>query len=70
MKLDYPKYEMIFSVQGEDDEALPVVRMIMEKYPDVNAKIIIGQSRNHTSSPLPSPLRRFKWGSTEVVMSD
>lgn len=43
MKLDYPKYEVLFALQDQNDEALPVVRMIMEKYPEVEAKIIIGE---------------------------
>lgn len=43
MKLAYPKYEVLFALQDEKDEALPVVRMIMEKYPDVTAKVIIGE---------------------------
>lgn len=42
MKLDYPNYEIIFALQDEHDEALPVVRLIMEKYSAVDAKIIIG----------------------------
>ena len=44
MKLCYPKYEVIFALQDENDEAIPVVRMIMEKYPESNARIIIGKS--------------------------
>jgi ceramide glucosyltransferase len=43
MKLDYPKYEVLFALQDERDEALPVVRMVMEKYPDVAARVIIGE---------------------------
>jgi ceramide glucosyltransferase len=41
MKLSYPKYEVIFALQDENDEALPVVNMVMEKYPDVSARILI-----------------------------
>jgi ceramide glucosyltransferase len=43
MMLEYPKYEVIFALQDEKDEALPVIRMVMEKYPDVPARVIIGQ---------------------------
>jgi hypothetical protein len=42
MKLSYPRYEVIFALQDERDEALPVVNMLMEKYPEVSARIIIG----------------------------
>ena len=48
MKLDYPKYQVLFALQDEEDEALPVVRMIMDKYPNVDAKVIIGESRHRT----------------------
>ncbi|WVQ83528.1 hypothetical protein IAT38_005669 [Cryptococcus sp. DSM 104549] len=41
MKLDYPKFEVIFALQDEKDEALPVVTMVMEKYPEVDARVII-----------------------------
>lgn len=44
MKLSYPNYEVIFALQDENDEALPVVRMIMEKYPDIKSTVIIGMS--------------------------
>jgi ceramide glucosyltransferase len=41
-KQDYPNFEILFSVADEDDEALPVVRDLISKYPDVNARVIIG----------------------------
>jgi len=44
MKLSYPKYELIFALQDERDEAIPVVKMLMEKYPGIRARIIIGAS--------------------------
>ena len=43
MKLSYPRYEVIFALQNERDEALPVVKMIIEKYPEINARVIIGE---------------------------
>jgi cellulose synthase/poly-beta-1,6-N-acetylglucosamine synthase-like glycosyltransferase len=41
-KQDYPNFEIIFSVADEDDEALPVVRELISRYPNVNARIILG----------------------------
>jgi hypothetical protein len=43
MKLDYPKYEIIFALQDEHDEAIPVVQLVMHKYPAVSARIIISE---------------------------
>lgn len=48
MKLSYPKYEVIFALQNDHDEAIPVVKMIMERYPEVSARIIIGKSSLHS----------------------
>lgn len=44
MVLDYPKYEVIFALQDENDEALPVVNMVMGKHPKVPASVIISSS--------------------------
>lgn len=43
MKLSYPKFEVIFALQNENDEAIPVVNMVMEKYQDIDARVIIGE---------------------------
>lgn len=44
MRQEYPKYQVIFALQDEKDEALPVVRMVMERYPDVDARVVISES--------------------------
>lgn len=43
MKLSYPKFEVIFALQDHQDEALPVVQMIMSNYPNITARVIIGE---------------------------
>ncbi|TFK90791.1 glycosyltransferase family 21 protein [Polyporus arcularius HHB13444] len=40
-KQDYPNFELWFCVDDEDDQALPVVRDLMAKYPNANAHIAI-----------------------------
>ncbi|KAJ9128369.1 hypothetical protein QFC24_000662 [Naganishia onofrii] len=42
LALDYPKerYEVIFALQRENDQALDVVRRLMGKYPDVDMRVI------------------------------
>ena len=39
---EYPNFEILFSVADEDDQALSVVRDLVAKYPNVQARIIIG----------------------------
>ncbi|PIL31742.1 hypothetical protein GSI_06446 [Ganoderma sinense ZZ0214-1] len=38
---EYPNYEIFFSVDDDDDQALPVVRDLMAKYSHVNARVAI-----------------------------
>lgn len=41
---DYPNFELWFCVDDEDDQALPVVRDLMAKYPNINAHVAIRMS--------------------------
>ncbi|TFK56550.1 glycosyltransferase family 21 protein [Heliocybe sulcata] len=40
---EYPNYEIILSVAEENDQALPVVRDLIAKYPRRDAKVVIGE---------------------------
>lgn len=40
---DYPLFEVIFSVAQPNDPAIAVVKDLMKKFPDVDARIIIGK---------------------------
>jgi ceramide glucosyltransferase len=42
--LDYPKYEILFCVQDHDDPAIEIVKQLMRKYPQIDAKLILGGS--------------------------
>ncbi|WWD16790.1 hypothetical protein CI109_101222 [Kwoniella shandongensis] len=64
MKLDYPKFEVIFALQDENDEALPVVRMVMDRYPNVDARVIINSQRigvNPKVNNLMAPFQEAKY---------
>ncbi|KAF9990261.1 hypothetical protein BGZ75_002895 [Mortierella antarctica] len=39
---DYQRFEIIFSVAQKNDPAIGIVRVLMEKYPKVDARLIIG----------------------------
>ncbi|CAG8768795.1 728_t:CDS:2, partial [Acaulospora colombiana] len=39
----YPKFEIIFAVADPDDPSLKIARELIEKYPDVDARITIGE---------------------------
>nr|XP_019049941.1 ceramide glucosyltransferase [Kwoniella bestiolae CBS 10118]OCF28871.1 ceramide glucosyltransferase [Kwoniella bestiolae CBS 10118] len=67
MKLDYPKFEVIFALQDEHDEAIPVVRMVMEKYPDVKARVIIGDTKIGVNPKVNNLLRPFQEASCDLL---
>ncbi|ODQ63700.1 hypothetical protein NADFUDRAFT_84313 [Nadsonia fulvescens var. elongata DSM 6958] len=39
---DYSRFEIIFAVESPDDPAIRVAQRIMDRYPSVNAKLLIG----------------------------
>lgn len=41
--LDYPEYELLFSVADAEDPACAVVRTLLDRYPCVNARLVLGQ---------------------------
>jgi ceramide glucosyltransferase len=43
-KLDYPEYELLFSVADARDPALLAVTRLMKKFPDVRARLIVGEA--------------------------
>ncbi|WWC59946.1 uncharacterized protein I303_102509 [Kwoniella dejecticola CBS 10117] len=67
MMLDYPKYEVIFAVQDENDEALPVVRMVMDKYPTVKSRVIIDNTRVGVNPKVNNLLRPFQEASYDLL---
>src|SRR4051794_21122847 len=38
---DYPRYEIVFGVQGEEDPALDLVRRLMREHPGVDARVVV-----------------------------
>ncbi len=44
-RADYPKFELIFCAASADDPAIPLVRRLMAKYPQVAAQILTGDDR-------------------------
>lgn len=44
--LKYPKFELLFCVHDHTDPAADVVKRLMEKYPEVDAQLIVGGSNN------------------------
>jgi len=44
-RLDYPDYEVIFCAAQEDDAAVPVLRQLIARHPQLRARLLIGEDR-------------------------
>lgn len=42
--MQYPLYELLFCFEENTDPAIPLVNSLIEKYPDIDAKVFIGAS--------------------------
>jgi ceramide glucosyltransferase len=47
---EYPKFEVLMSVDKDSDRAIPVAKDLLTKYPGVDASLIVGQSCHLNSS--------------------
>ena len=41
-RLDYPAFQLLFCVADHDDPAIPLVRRLLEEFPDQDARLIVG----------------------------
>ncbi|MFT3732393.1 MAG: ceramide glucosyltransferase [Hyphomicrobium sp.] len=70
-ELDAREYEIIFCAAREDDRAIPFVRRLMAEYPDVRARLLIGDDRPTSNPKLNNIVKgwsaaRHKW----IVLAD
>jgi len=66
-KQDYPNFEILFSVADENDEALPVVRDLISQYPNVNAKVIIGEEEVGVNPKVNNLMRPYNKAAHDIL---
>ncbi|KAF8222132.1 hypothetical protein L208DRAFT_1324282 [Tricholoma matsutake] len=64
---EYPNFEMIFSVADNDDQALPIVRDLMLKYPSVNTRIIIGEEIVGVNPKVNNLVRSYREAANDIL---
>jgi ceramide glucosyltransferase len=64
---DYPRYEVVFGVQGEDDPVLDLVRRLMRAHPDVAARVVVHDG-GRGINPKVSNLRAMLTGAAHDLM--
>ncbi|VDB99590.1 unnamed protein product [Peniophora sp. CBMAI 1063] len=64
---DYPNFELLLSVDSEADQALSVVRELLDKYPQVNARIIISNEDVGLNPKVNNLMRSYKEAAHDIL---
>lgn len=66
--LDYPTYELLFCVDRDDDPAGRVVRRLCGEYPDVDARLLVGEDPFSANPKLNNCLKGWDAARHELVV--
>ncbi|KAI0068298.1 glycosyltransferase family 21 protein [Artomyces pyxidatus] len=66
-KQEYPNFELLLSVADENDQALPIVRDLLAKYPAVNARVIIGEHIVGVNPKVNNLIRSYSEAVNDIV---
>ncbi|KAF8898915.1 glycosyltransferase family 21 protein [Infundibulicybe gibba] len=64
---EYPNYEVLLSVADGSDQALPVIRALIAKYPTVNARIIIGEEIVGVNPKVNNLIRSYREAANDIL---
>ncbi|KAF8640365.1 hypothetical protein AX17_000036 [Amanita inopinata Kibby_2008] len=64
---EYPNYEIFFCVADAEDQALPVVKELITKYPNVKATIVIGEEIVGVNPKVNNLMRSYFLASNDIL---
>ncbi|KAJ3029478.1 UNVERIFIED_CONTAM: hypothetical protein HDU68_012058 [Siphonaria sp. JEL0065] len=65
--LEYPNYEILFSVANDDDPAVEVVQSLMAQYPLVDAKLVVGEASAGVNPKINNMVKSYQLSKYEIV---
>lgn len=70
-RLSYPNCELIFCADEPNDAAIPIVRSCIEKYPNIDARIVTGRDDISANPKLNNVVKGWRAATADyVIMSD
>ncbi|KAM6498445.1 Glycosyltransferase like family 2 domain containing protein [Amanita muscaria] len=64
---EYHNYEIFFCVADPNDQALPVVRELISKYPKIKASIVIGEETVDVNPKVNNLMRAYRMASNDIL---
>ncbi|KAG1875578.1 glycosyltransferase family 21 protein [Suillus subalutaceus] len=64
---EYPDFEIILSVADEQDQALPIARDLISKYPSISARIIIGEEVVGVNPKVNNLIRSYREATHDIL---
>ncbi|KZT02420.1 glycosyltransferase family 21 protein [Laetiporus sulphureus 93-53] len=64
---EYPNFEIFLCLEDEQDQAFSVVRDLIEKYPNVNAHIIIGEEVVGVNPKINNLVRAYREAANDIL---
>lgn len=65
--INYPKYELLFSVHDEQDPAIMIVQKLIERYPKVDAKLFIGMKYVGPNGKVNNMMKPFEASKYDLI---
>ncbi|KAG6900784.1 hypothetical protein C0995_003177 [Termitomyces sp. Mi166 len=64
---EYQNFEIIFSVAEANDQALPIVRDLISKYPHIKTKVVIGEEVVGINPKVNNLIRSYRQASNDIL---
>jgi len=65
---DYPEYQIIFGLHGNDDDAIPVIQKIIEDYPQLDLEMIIDARLHGSNHKVSNLINMFPAAKHEILI--
>ncbi|KAG5360164.1 Ceramide glucosyltransferase [Yarrowia sp. B02] len=64
---DYPLFEIIFAVEMPDDPAIPIVERLIARYPDVDARLLVGSAHYGPNPKVNNLVKAYQRAKYDIV---
>jgi len=65
---DYPEYQIIFGLHGEDDTAIPVIEKIIQDYPQLDLEMVIDTRLHGTNHKVSNLINMFPTAKHDILL--